>query len=61
MLCKEIGIDDRAVSLGVSLDKRIGKYGISQVGHLKVHVCQKIQEHYLHLSKKEDGHQTCLK
>ena len=27
MLCKEIGIDDRAVSLGVSLDKRIGKYG----------------------------------
>lgn len=27
MLCKEIGIDDKAVSLGVSLDKRIGKYG----------------------------------
>ena len=27
MLCKEIGVDDRAVSLGVSLDKRIGKYG----------------------------------
>ena len=27
MLCKEIGIDDRAVSLGVSMDKRIGKYG----------------------------------
>jgi len=27
MLCKEIGIDDKAVSMGVSLDKRIGKYG----------------------------------
>src|SRR5918996_817705 len=27
MVCKELGIDDRAVSLGVSLDKRIGKYG----------------------------------
>lgn len=27
MLCKELAIDDKAVSLGVSLDKRIGKYG----------------------------------
>jgi nucleotide sugar dehydrogenase len=27
MVCKELGIDDKAVSLGVSLDKRIGKYG----------------------------------
>ena len=27
MLCKELGIDDNSVSLGVSLDRRIGKYG----------------------------------
>jgi len=27
MICKHLGIDDKVVSLGVSLDKRIGKYG----------------------------------
>ena len=27
LVCKQMGIDDKAVSLGVSLDKRIGKYG----------------------------------
>ncbi|HEY7110970.1 MAG TPA: nucleotide sugar dehydrogenase [Nitrososphaeraceae archaeon] len=27
MICRNIGIDDKIVSLGVSLDKRIGKYG----------------------------------
>lgn len=27
LICKHLGIDDKVVSLGVSLDKRIGKYG----------------------------------
>jgi GDP-mannose 6-dehydrogenase len=27
MICKQIGVDDKIVSLAVSLDKRIGKYG----------------------------------
>jgi nucleotide sugar dehydrogenase len=27
LICKEMGIDDKAVSVGVSLDKRIGNYG----------------------------------
>ena len=27
MMCRNLGIDDKIVSLGVSLDKRIGKYG----------------------------------
>jgi UDPglucose 6-dehydrogenase len=27
LICKQMGIDDKAVSLGVSLDKRIGNYG----------------------------------
>jgi nucleotide sugar dehydrogenase len=27
LMCKQMGIDDKAVSLGVSLDKRIGNYG----------------------------------
>jgi UDPglucose 6-dehydrogenase len=27
LACKQMGIDDKAVSLGVSLDKRIGNYG----------------------------------
>jgi nucleotide sugar dehydrogenase len=27
LLCKQMGIDDKAVSLGVSMDKRIGNYG----------------------------------
>jgi nucleotide sugar dehydrogenase len=27
LLCNQMGIDDKAVSLGVSMDKRIGKYG----------------------------------
>lgn len=27
LICQHLGIDDRVVSLGVSLDKRIGKYG----------------------------------
>jgi UDPglucose 6-dehydrogenase len=27
LICKQMGIDDKAVSVGVSLDKRIGNYG----------------------------------
>jgi nucleotide sugar dehydrogenase len=27
LVCKQMGIDDKAVSLGVSMDKRIGNYG----------------------------------
>ena len=27
LVCKQLGIDDKAVSLGVSMDKRIGNYG----------------------------------
>jgi UDPglucose 6-dehydrogenase len=27
MMCRNIGVDDKIVSSGVSLDKRIGKYG----------------------------------
>lgn len=27
LVCKQMGIDDKAVSLGVSMDKRIGSYG----------------------------------
>ena len=27
MMCRNLEIDDKIVSLGVSLDKRIGKYG----------------------------------
>ena len=27
MICKKLGIDDKTVSLAVSLDKRIGEYG----------------------------------
>jgi UDPglucose 6-dehydrogenase len=27
MICRSVGVDDKIVSLGVSLDKRIGKYG----------------------------------
>jgi UDP-glucose 6-dehydrogenase len=27
MICKSLGIDDTQVGLGVSLDRRIGKYG----------------------------------
>jgi UDPglucose 6-dehydrogenase len=27
LICKQMGIDDKAVSIGVSLDKRIGNYG----------------------------------
>ncbi len=27
LICKHLGIDDKVVSMGVSLDKRIGKYG----------------------------------
>ena len=27
LVCKQMGIDDKAVSLGVSMDKRIGQYG----------------------------------